>query len=73
MLFRSQGKYISNEHLLYEKRILLLLDSSNCKEKEMLDFLLSLTNESSNSDTIQHAINKIESMSNNIINNKIKE
>ena len=67
-----QGKHITNEYFLYEKRILLLLDTSNNEEKELSDYLLSLTNSTTNSITTQCAIKKIEYMSNNIINNKIK-
>ena len=69
----SQGNYISDEHFLFEKRILLLLDPNNDKETELSKYLLELTNNTINTDTIQMAVNKIEIMSNNIINNKIKE
>jgi hypothetical protein len=70
--FRS-GQHISDNHFLYEHRVLLLLDQGNHSEKQLSDYLLSLTNGQSNSQTTQNATNTIQTLSNIIINNKIKE
>jgi len=67
------GQHISDNHFLCEHKVLLLLDQQNSSEKELSDYLLSLTDGTRNTDTMQNAINKIQNLSNTIINNKIKE
>lgn len=65
------GKYISNNHFLYEKRIYLLLDLNNDLEKKLSEYIYSISNNKTNQQTRQDAIQEIEHMANMIINKRV--
>lgn len=67
----AKGRHISNNHILLEKRIILLLDSNIELEKQLSEYIKSLTSGNNNNMTKQDAIKVIEDLSSQIINSKI--
>lgn len=67
----AKGKYVTNNHILLEKRIVLLLDKNIELERRLSEYIEGLTAGQNNTMTKQDTIKVIEELSNQIINNKI--
>jgi hypothetical protein len=67
----SQGIHVSNKYFICEKKILLSLNIDKTEDKDLYDYLYSLTDNSPNNITKKDAVKAIQDKSQKVINNLI--